>query len=164
GVMGGGIAQLLAYRQLDVRLKDIRNDALGLGLRHAREMFDRLVKRGRIEKQDAERYMNAIAPTLDYSGFGAADLVIEAVVERMDVKQQVLRETETHVRDDCVLTTNTSSLSVTAMQGALERPGRFAGMHFFNPVHRMPLVEVIRGGGTSDEAMASVVALPPRLR
>ena len=163
GVMGGGIAQLLAYRQLDVRLKDIRNDALGLGLRHAREMFDRLVKRGRIEKQDAERYMNAIAPTLDYSGFGAADLVIEAVVERMDVKQQVLRETETHVRDDCVLTTNTSSLSVTAMQGALERPGRFAGMHFFNPVHRMPLVEVIRGGGTSDEAIASVVALTRRL-
>jgi 3-hydroxyacyl-CoA dehydrogenase / enoyl-CoA hydratase / 3-hydroxybutyryl-CoA epimerase len=163
GVMGGGIAQLLAYRNLDVRLKDIRNDALGLGLRHAREMFDRLVKRGRIEKNDAQRYMDAIAPTLDYSGFGAADLVIEAVVERMDVKQQVLRETETHVRDDCVLTTNTSSLSVTTMQSVLERPDRFAGMHFFNPVHRMPLVEVIRGGQTSDEAISTVVSLTRRL-
>ena len=163
GVMGGGIAQLLAYRNLDVRLKDIRKDALGLGLRHAREMFDRLVKRGRIERRDAHRYMDAIAPTLDYTGFGTADLVIEAVVERMDVKQQVLRETETHVRRDCVLTSNTSSLSITGMQEALERPDRFAGMHFFNPVHRMPLVEVIRGERTSDDAIATVVALTRRL-
>lgn len=163
GVMGGGIAQLLAYRKLDVRLKDIRTDALGLGLRHAREMFDRLVKRGRLEKKEAQRYMDAIAPTLDYSGFGTVDLVIEAVVERMDVKQQVLRETETHVRDECVLTTNTSSLSVSAMQSALEKPDRFAGMHFFNPVHRMPLVEVIRGEATSDEALATVVSLTRRL-
>jgi hypothetical protein len=72
GVMGGGIAQLLAYRGLDVRLKDINADALGLGLRHAREMFDRLVKRGRLERRDAERHMDAIAPTLDYSGFGTS--------------------------------------------------------------------------------------------
>ncbi|HEX6133245.1 MAG TPA: 3-hydroxyacyl-CoA dehydrogenase NAD-binding domain-containing protein [Longimicrobiales bacterium] len=163
GVMGGGIAQLLAYRGLDVRLKDIRADALGLGLRHAREMFDRLVKRGRLDSRDAQRYMDAIAPTLDYTGFGAADLVIEAVVERMDVKQQVLRETESNARDDCVLTTNTSSLSVTAMQSALARPARFAGMHFFNPVHRMPLVEVIRGADTSDDTVATVIALTRRL-
>jgi 3-hydroxyacyl-CoA dehydrogenase/enoyl-CoA hydratase/3-hydroxybutyryl-CoA epimerase len=163
GVMGGGIAQLLAYRGLEVRLKDIRSDALGLGLRHARTMFDRLAKRGRIEKRDAQRYMAAIAPTLDYTGFGTTDLVSEAVVERMDIKQQVLRETETHVRADAVLTTNTSSLSVSAMQGALERPANFAGMHFFNPVHRMPLVEVIRGKQTSDVAIASVVALARRL-
>ena len=163
GVMGGGIAQLLAYRDLHVRLKDIRTEALGLGLRHAREMFDRLVKRGRIGKRDAARYMHAIAPTLDYSGFATADVVIEAVVERMDVKQQVLRETESHVRAECVLTTNTSSLSVTAMQNVLERPERFAGMHFFNPVHRMPLVEVIRGEATSDEAIATIVALTRRL-
>jgi 3-hydroxyacyl-CoA dehydrogenase/enoyl-CoA hydratase/3-hydroxybutyryl-CoA epimerase len=163
GVMGGGIAQLLAYRGLDVRLKDIRTDALGLGLRHAREMFERLAKRGRIEKRDVQRYMDAIAPTLEYTGFGTTDLVIEAVVERMDVKQQVLRETEGHVRSECVLTTNTSSLSVTQMQSALQRPASFAGMHFFNPVHRMPLVEVIRGGRTSDEAIATVVALARRL-
>jgi 3-hydroxyacyl-CoA dehydrogenase/enoyl-CoA hydratase/3-hydroxybutyryl-CoA epimerase len=163
GVMGGGIAQLLAYRGLDVRLKDIRTDALGLGLRHAREMFDRLVERGRMDQREARRYMDAIAPTLDYSGFGTADLVIEAVVERMDVKQQVLRETEANVRADCVLTSNTSSLSITAMQRALEHPDRFAGMHFFNPVHRMPLVEVIRGEDTSDETVAAVVALARRL-
>jgi 3-hydroxyacyl-CoA dehydrogenase/enoyl-CoA hydratase/3-hydroxybutyryl-CoA epimerase len=163
GVMGGGIAQLLAYRGLAVRLKDIRADALSLGLRHAREMFDRLLRTGRIDRLAVQRYMDAIAPTLDYTGFGTADLVIEAVVERMDIKQQVLRETETHVGRDCVLTTNTSSLSVTAMQSVLERPAAFAGMHFFNPVHRMPLVEIIRGAQTSDETVATVVALAKRL-
>jgi 3-hydroxyacyl-CoA dehydrogenase / enoyl-CoA hydratase / 3-hydroxybutyryl-CoA epimerase len=163
GVMGGGIAQLLAYRGVDVRLKDIQAEALGLGLKHARDMFERLVKRARLERREAEQHMAAISPTLDYTGFGTVDLIIEAVVERMDVKQQVLRETESHVRPGCVLTTNTSSLSVTEMQSVLERPGDFAGMHFFNPVHRMPLVEVVRGAQTSDEALATVVALTRRL-
>lgn len=163
GVMGGGIAQLLAYRGLDVRMKDIAADALGTGLRHAQQMFDRLVRRGRIERRDAQRYMDAIAPTLEYSGFGTMDVVVEAVVERMDVKKQVLRETESHVREGCVLASNTSSLSISEMQGALQRPADFAGMHFFNPVHRMPLVEVIRGDATSDEALATIVALTRRL-
>jgi 3-hydroxyacyl-CoA dehydrogenase / enoyl-CoA hydratase / 3-hydroxybutyryl-CoA epimerase len=163
GVMGGGIAQLVAYRGLEVRLKDINAEAIGLGLKHARQMFERLVKRGRLEKRDTERYMAAIAPSLEYSGFATVDVVIEAVVERMEVKKQVLRETESHVRHGCVLATNTSSLSVTEMQGALERPADFAGMHFFNPVHRMPLVEVIRGEQTSDEAVATIVALTRRL-
>jgi 3-hydroxyacyl-CoA dehydrogenase / enoyl-CoA hydratase / 3-hydroxybutyryl-CoA epimerase len=163
GVMGGGIAQLLAYRDIDVRLKDINAEALSLGLKHARDMFERLVKRGRLEKRDAERHMDAIAPTLDYTGFGTVDVVVEAVVERMNVKQQVLRETESHVREGCVLATNTSSLSVTEMQNALARPHDFAGMHFFNPVHRMPLVEVIVGEKTSDEAVSTIVALTRRL-
>jgi 3-hydroxyacyl-CoA dehydrogenase/enoyl-CoA hydratase/3-hydroxybutyryl-CoA epimerase len=163
GVMGGGIAQLLAHRNLDVRLKDIDTAALGLGLRHARELFERQVTRGRLERRDVERHMDAIAPTTDYSGFGTVDLVIEAVVERLDVKRQVLREAESRARPDCILTTNTSSLSVTALQRALDRPRNFAGMHFFNPVHRMPLVEVIRGEQTSDEAVATAVALARRL-
>jgi 3-hydroxyacyl-CoA dehydrogenase / enoyl-CoA hydratase / 3-hydroxybutyryl-CoA epimerase len=163
GVMGGGIAQLLAYRGFEVRLKDIATDALGLGLRHARGMFDRLVRRGRIERRDAERFMDAISPTLEYTGFATADMVIEAVVERMDVKQQVLREAEASVRPGCVLASNTSSLSITAMQSALDRPADFAGMHFFNPVHRMPLVEVIRGDATSDDTVATVLALTRQL-
>jgi 3-hydroxyacyl-CoA dehydrogenase / enoyl-CoA hydratase / 3-hydroxybutyryl-CoA epimerase len=107
--------------------------------------------------------MDAIAPTLDYSGFATVDVVIEAVVERMDVKQQVLREAESSVRPGAVLTSNTSSLSITGMQEGLQRPADFAGMHFFNPVHRMPLVEVIRGEQTSDNAIATVVALTRRL-
>jgi 3-hydroxyacyl-CoA dehydrogenase/enoyl-CoA hydratase/3-hydroxybutyryl-CoA epimerase len=159
GVMGGGIAQLLASRAVAVRLKDIRADAIAHGLRHARTLYDRAVKRGRMKRREAEQHMNRIAPTLDYSGFGNVDLVIEAVVERMDVKKEVLREVESRVKIGCVLTTNTSSLSVTEMQSVLRRPQDFCGMHFFNPVHRMPLVEVIRGAHTSDEAVATVFSL-----
>jgi 3-hydroxyacyl-CoA dehydrogenase/enoyl-CoA hydratase/3-hydroxybutyryl-CoA epimerase len=163
GVMGGGIAQLLAYRGLSVRLKDIDRAALSTGLHHARSMFDKLVERRRLTRREALDRMNAISPSLDYAGFGTVDLVIEAVVERMDVKKSVLRETEEEVGGDAVLTTNTSSLSVTEMQSALERPESFAGMHFFNPVHRMPLVEVIRGEHTSDGAVATVFDLTLRL-
>jgi 3-hydroxyacyl-CoA dehydrogenase / enoyl-CoA hydratase / 3-hydroxybutyryl-CoA epimerase len=163
GVMGGGIAQLLAHRGVPVRLKDIDQDALSTGLRHARTMFDKLVSKRKLRQREAEDRMSAISPALDYAGFSTVDLVIEAVVERMDVKKTVLREVEGAVGPDAVLTSNTSSLSITAMQEALERPERFAGMHFFNPVHRMPLVEVIRGEHTSDEAVATVFALTLRL-
>ncbi|NIP81908.1 MAG: fatty oxidation complex subunit alpha, partial [Gemmatimonadetes bacterium] len=93
GVMGGGIAQLLSYRGLSVRLKDIDQGALSTGLRHARSMFDKLVKRRKLRRREADDRMNAISPSLDYAGFGTVDLVIEAVVERMDVKKSVLRET-----------------------------------------------------------------------
>ncbi len=159
GVMGGGIAQLLAYHGISVRLKDIRSEALSDGLRHARQLFDKAVSRRRLERREADQAMGRISASLDYAGFGSCDLVIEAVVERMDVKKTVLREVETRTSEECVLTTNTSSLSVTEMQGALTRPGRFCGMHFFNPVHRMPLVEVIRGRDSSEEALATVFAL-----
>jgi 3-hydroxyacyl-CoA dehydrogenase/enoyl-CoA hydratase/3-hydroxybutyryl-CoA epimerase len=163
GVMGGGIAQLLAARSIAVRLKDIRPDAIKHGLAHARRVFDRAVEKRRLPRHDAEHAMNLIAPTLDYSGFGNLQLVIEAVVERMDVKKSVLAEAEARVQEGCVLTTNTSSLSVSAMQGGLARPADFCGMHFFNPVERMPLVEVIRGAATSDDAVATVFQLALRL-
>lgn len=163
GVMGGGIAQLLAYRGVDVRLKDIKPEAVALGLRHASELFESLVKKRRLQKREARQMMERIAPTLDYSGFGVVDLVIEAVIEKMEVKKAVLAETERVVRPATVLTTNTSSLSVSEMQHALTRPENFAGMHFFNPVNRMPLVEIIRGEQSSDEAIATVFALARRL-
>ena len=163
GVMGGGIAQLLSYKGYGVRLKDIEQTALSEGLKHARTMFDKLVKRHKLDRREAENRMNAISPALDYSGFGTVELVIEAVVERMDVKKSVLRETEAEVPADAVLTTNTSSLSVTEMATALERPENFVGMHFFNPVHRMPLVELIRGEATSDEAAATVFSVVRQL-
>ena len=162
GVMGGGIAQLLAYRGLEVRLKDIKPDAIGLGLRHAQQAFDKAVKRRRLEKREAKKMMQRISPTLDYSGFGASDVVIEAVIERMDVKKAVLREAETNA-PGAIISSNTSSLSITEMQNALSRPRDFAGMHFFNPVDRMPLVEVVRGAQSSDEAVATVFALARRL-
>jgi len=163
GVMGGGIAQLLAQRGCTVRLKDIDAGAIGRGLLHARQLFDRSVKKKRLGKLDATRGMNAISGTLEYTGFRGVDIAIEAVVERLDVKRTVLREVEARLDPDAVLVSNTSSLSITAMQEALERPADFCGMHFFNPVHRMPLIEVVRGRHTGDRAIASVVALARRL-
>ena len=163
GVMGGGIAQLLAYRGIPVRLKDIRAEAISLGLRHARQIFDRSVRRGRMTRKEVEQAMTRISPTLDYSGFGATDVVIEAVVERMDVKKQVLAEVEEHLPATAVLASNTSALSITEMANDLRRPENVCGMHFFNPVHRMPLVEIVRGAATSDETLATVFALARRL-
>jgi len=156
GVMGGGIAQLAAYNEIDVRMKDIETAAVSEGLQHARQMFDKLVSRKKLTPDDARRRMERITGGTEYHGFASADLVVEAVVERMDVKRSVLGETEERVGEHCVLTTNTSSLSVDEMAEALERPERFAGMHFFNPVHKMPLVEVVRGARTDDRTVATV--------
>ena len=159
GVMGGGIAQLAAANGIRVRMKDIRHDAITGGLQHARSIFDKAVERRKMKPREAAQRMELISGGLDYAGFAAADLVVEAIVEKMDVKRAVLAEAESHVPERCILATNTSSLSVDGMARDLKRPEQFCGMHFFNPVHRMPLVEVIRGSATSDEAVATVYAL-----
>ncbi len=159
GVMGGGIAQLAAHRGIHVRMKDINHEAISSGLQHARSLFDKLVKRRKLRRREADQRMALISGGLDYEGFGRLDLVVEAVVEKMDIKRIVLRETEEEVGRACILATNTSSLSVDEMSTALSRPESFAGMHFFNPVHRMPLVEVVRGARTTDETVATVYAL-----
>ncbi len=158
GIMGGGIAQLAAFREVEVRLKDIRDEAVVGGLKHARRLFDRAVERRKLSSSEGDRRMALIRGGLDWHGFRAADLVVEAVVERIDVKKAVLRDLEDQTEARCVLATNTSSLSVDEMATALSDPSRFCGMHFFNPVHRMPLVEVVRGTHTSDETAATVHA------
>jgi len=163
GVMGGGIAQLAAYHGIHVRMKDIDQEALTRGLQHAHSLFDRAVRHHRLTRREADQRMDLISAGLEYHGFATVDLVVEAVVERLDIKREVLREAERHVGAACVLTTNTSSLSVDRMAEALERPSRFCGMHFFNPVHRMPLVEVVRGGATDDATLVTVYALALRL-
>ena len=163
GVMGGGVAQLAASVGIPTRLKDIRHDAVAHAFRHARGLFDRAVKRRRLSRRDADQRMELISGGITWDGMASADLVVEAVVERMDVKQTVLRELEDHVARDSVIVTNTSSLSVDEMAVPLRSPERFGGMHFFNPVHRMPLVEVVRGSRTSDETVATVYALALRM-
>ncbi len=159
GVMGGGIAQLAAAQDLGVRLKDIQPEALLVALRTARDLMQKLAGRRRLGAGAVENKLARISTTLDYSGFRLADVVIEAVVERMDVKRRVLQETEAEVRPECVLATNTSALSVTQMGAGLRDPGRLVGLHFFNPVHRMPLVEIVRGEQTRPETVATVLAL-----
>jgi len=164
GVMGGGVAQLAAYNDVRVRIKDIRHDAVQGALTHARGLFDKAVKRRRLERRVANQKMELISGGLDYAGFQQTDLVVEAVVERMDIKRSVLQEVEDVVREGCVLTSNTSSLSIDALAEALQRPQDFGGMHFFNPVDRMPLVEVVRGRHTSAPAVATIYALALKMK
>ncbi len=163
GVMGGGIAQLAGYNGVRVYMKDIRHEAVTSGLQHARGLFEDAVSRRKLSRREADQLMETVTGGLDYHGLSSADLVVEAVVERMDVKRSVLRETEQNVGDACVLATNTSSLSVDEMASALARPQRFCGMHFFNPVHRMPLVEVIRGSESDERSVATVYAFALKL-
>ncbi len=158
GVMGGEIAQVSAYRDIRVRLKDIRHEAISGGLKHASDLFDKAVSRRKLTRREAAEKMELISGGIDYSGVGAADLVVEAVVERMDVKKAVLAELEDRVSSDCILASNTSSLSIGEMAKALKRPGSFCGVHFFNPVHRMPLVEIVRGPETSPDTIASAAS------
>ena len=159
GTMGGGIAQLVASEtDLPVRMKDINTDALALGMTHASGLFERQVKRYRLTAPEARRKMALLHPTLDFSGFARVDLVIEAVVERMDVKQQVFADTAAQVPEDCVLASNTSSLSIQGIGAKTPHPERVVGMHFFNPVHKMPLVEVIAAEGSAPWAVNTVFA------
>lgn len=163
GVMGGGIAQLLAHKGIPIRVRDINYQGLALGLSSASKLFDDLVKKKKLTKREAELKLALISSTTEYSGFGQADLIIEAVVENMDVKKQVLREIERHTKSDVIFASNTSSLSITELAVASSKPENVVGMHFFNPVHKMPLVEVIRGKQTSDRAVLRIFELSKRL-
>ena len=164
GVMGGGIAQLIAAKaDLPVRLKDIAVEPLASGMGHASGLFAKLVKRRRLSKPEARRKMGLLRPTLELDGFGRVDFVVEAVVEKLEVKKMVFAELAERMPDNAVLASNTSSLSIDLIAADTPRPERVVGMHFFNPVHKMPLVEVIAGSRTSDETVATVVAFCRRL-
>ena len=158
GIMGGGVAYQSASRGTPILMKDINEDAIQLGLQEANKLLAGQLKRGRIDAVKMAGTINRIRPTLSYGDFGDVDLVVEAVVENQKVKSMVLAETEQHIADDAVLASNTSTISINALAQNLKRPENFCGMHFFNPVHKMPLVEVIRGEKTSDETVARTVA------
>jgi 3-hydroxyacyl-CoA dehydrogenase/enoyl-CoA hydratase/3-hydroxybutyryl-CoA epimerase len=163
GIMGGGISQLAAYNGVRVYMKDIHHNAITSGLHHAQGLFHKATQRKKLSRRQANQLMELIAGGLEYYGISSAHVIIEAVAEQMDVKKLVLRETEKFVRDDCIITTNTSSLSVDKLAEELSHPDRFCGMHFFNPVHRMPLVEIVRGRDSSEETIASVYAFALQL-
>jgi 3-hydroxyacyl-CoA dehydrogenase/enoyl-CoA hydratase/3-hydroxybutyryl-CoA epimerase len=163
GVMGGGIAWAFANKGLPVRLKDLNWDAITKGLHTANDYNRQLTKRKKMTPGQANLLLHRISGSLDYRGFQGVDLVVEAVVEDLNVKRKVLAEAEHHLRDDAILVSNTSSLSIADMAVALKHPERFAGMHFFNPVNRMPLVEVVAGPQTSPETVAMVAELVRRI-
>ena len=163
GVMGGGIAQLLAKNNVVCRIKDLNNHALALALKTARDVYKYLLKTRRMKKGQVDAQMSLISPTTTYDGFQNTDVVIEAVVERMDVKKQVFKELDEVVQPSACLFTNTSSLSVTEMAQCTNRPDKVCGFHFFNPVHRMPLLEIITTEVTSEDTLATAVAFARQL-
>jgi 3-hydroxyacyl-CoA dehydrogenase / enoyl-CoA hydratase / 3-hydroxybutyryl-CoA epimerase len=167
GIMGGGIAELASRTGIEVRMRDLQPAALTRALQTTRGLIDERLRRRRgpagSQARERDAQMARISPTLDLTGFGRADFVMEAVVEDLDVKRRVFGEIEVRVRPDAVLATNTSSLSVAALSVSLVRPEQLCGFHFFNPVHRMPLVEVVRGARTSDRTLVTAVALARRL-
>ena len=158
GIMGGGIAYQSAYKGTPIKMKDINQDGLDLGLREANKLLSKQVNRGRMKVEQMGKVLADIDPTLSYDNFDGVDIVVEAVVENPKVKHIVLAEVEKAVSKDAIIASNTSTISISYLAEALERPENFCGMHFFNPVHAMPLVEVIRGEKSSDTAIARTVA------
>ena len=158
GIMGGGIAYQSAVKGTPVVMKDINREALDLGLKEAAKILSKGIQKGKVDPAQMATTLNAITPTLEYSTLKEADLVIEAVVENPKVKGSVLKEVEQTVSEDAIICSNTSTISIDKLAANLDKPGRFCGMHFFNPVHRMPLVEIIRGKDTTDDTVNAVVA------
>jgi 3-hydroxyacyl-CoA dehydrogenase/enoyl-CoA hydratase/3-hydroxybutyryl-CoA epimerase/enoyl-CoA isomerase len=163
GIMGGGIAYQSALKGTPILMKDIREDGIQMGLNEASKLLGKRVEKGRLTPAKMAEALNAIRPTMSYGDFGHVDIVVEAVVENPKIKQSVLAEVEGLVRDDAIIASNTSTISISLLAQALKRPENFCGMHFFNPVHMMPLVEVIRGEKTSETAIATTVAYAKKM-
>jgi 3-hydroxyacyl-CoA dehydrogenase/enoyl-CoA hydratase/3-hydroxybutyryl-CoA epimerase len=163
GVMGAGIAQLLALNRIPVVLRDVNAELTAAGRKRVEELTQEAVRKGALSRAEADEALRAVTATPDPEALAGADLVIEAVVEREDVKQKVFRDLAARLAPEAVLASNTSALSVSRIAEAVEHPGRVAGLHFFNPVHRMPLVEVVRGRSTDDATIATLVDLVRKL-
>jgi len=163
GIMGGGIAQLFSDRGVWARIKDINYDAIAKGLKAANDVYASALKRKKVKPYQVAAKMAMISGTVDYSGFADADIAIEAVVENMDVKKKVFAEVSQVLSDKAILASNTSSLSVTEMARASKDPSRVIGFHFFNPVHRMPLIEIITTELTSQQTLVTTLEFAKKL-
>ena len=164
GFMGSGIAAVAAGQAaLQVRLKDADLPRVGAGLRAVAGIVEERVRRRSVTRRDAARQIALVSGGADYAGFHAADVVIEAVFEELDLKRQVLREVEAVARPTCVYASNTSTIPITRIAEASSRPETVIGMHFFSPVHRMPLLEVVVGERTAPETTVTAVALGRRM-
>ncbi len=163
GIMGGGISYQAASKSVPVLMKDIAPQPLQAGMGEAVKLLEKQVERGRLTTSQMAKVLAAITPTLSFGDFGSVDFVVEAVVENEGVKKKVLAEAEALVPENAILASNTSTISITRLATALNRPASFCGMHFFNPVPRMPLVEVVRGEKSSPETIATTVAFAQAL-
>ncbi|MBA5223415.1 3-hydroxyacyl-CoA dehydrogenase family protein [Streptomyces griseoaurantiacus] len=155
GLMGSGIAQVAAAAGWDVVLRDVTDEALTRGTDAIRASYDKFVAKGTIQAAEAEAALGRIGTTTDLDAAAEADLVVEAVFERLDVKHELFRTLDSLVREDAVLASNTSAIPITKIAAATSRPERVVGVHFFSPVPMMRLVELVRGYKTSDETLAT---------
>ena len=163
GFMGAGIAQVLAEKGTQVVMKDRDLAALGRGMAFSSERFRDQVKRRRMSEAESKTALGRIQPTVDYAPFRRVDLVIEAVFEDVGIKHAVIRETEAAAPEGLIFASNTSAIPIARLAEASRRPENVVGMHFFSPVHKMPLLEVIRHPGTAEEALATVVEAGRRM-
>lgn len=164
GVMGSGIAWILNRNDIDVILKDTSFDYISSGLQRCKKNYDYYLKTRKMKKREVDRRMLSITGQTDYNGFKSADIVIEAVFEDLEVKNKILKEIEENSSSKTIIASNTSSLSINEMSENLKNPERFIGLHFFNPVNRMPLVEIIKGKNTNPQTIATTVALAKKLK
>ncbi|MBT4889763.1 MAG: 3-hydroxybutyryl-CoA dehydrogenase, partial [Rhodospirillales bacterium] len=156
GQMGNGIAHVFALAEYEVYLCDSDADNLDKGLNAIKVNMDRLVSRDLISQDQVDAALPRITGCTDFSSFGDTDLVIEAATEKEDVKKAILQELCKHIGEQTILASNTSSISITRLGSYTDRPERFLGMHFMNPVPRMELVELIRGIATGEEAFKQI--------
>ncbi|MBT5848572.1 MAG: 3-hydroxyacyl-CoA dehydrogenase, partial [Micrococcales bacterium] len=170
GVLGAGLMAsqfaLLFLRRLEVPvvITDVSQERIDKGISYIINELDKLVEKGGLSTDDRNRYAGNISGSLDYAAFSDCDWVIEAVFEELKTKQDVFAELEKHVSENCILATNTSSLSVEQIASKLQKPERVVGFHFFNPVAVMPLVEVVRAPKSSDEAVATAMNVAKNLK
>jgi 3-hydroxybutyryl-CoA dehydrogenase len=163
GQMGNGIAHVMAAAGYDVLLNDITQEALDKGLATIRANMERAVSRGKMTSEDMETALKRITPTLQLADLGKSDLVIESATERETIKQAIFEDLVPHLQPHTILTSNTSSISITRLASRTDRPEKFMGFHFMNPVPVMKLVELIRGIATDDETYQTCLAVVERL-
>jgi 3-hydroxybutyryl-CoA dehydrogenase len=163
GQMGSGIAHVCAVAGYDVRLTDVSEEALGRAVAAIGRNIDRAVSKGKLAEADKKAAMQRITTGTDFAVFGGCDIVIEAATEKEEVKREIFRKLVPHLGKDAIIASNTSSISITRLAAATDRPGRFIGMHFMNPVPVMTLVELIRGIATEEGTFQTVRDIALRL-
>lgn len=164
GLMGHGITQVSAEAGYDVVVTESSQDRLDAGINKITKQLDRAVEKGKIERSAADEILGRIHPTLDLNDFADCDLVIEAITENLDLKLELWKQLDEIVKDEAYFATNTSSLPVINQAAATTRPTQFLGLHFFNPVQVMPLLEVIQSVTTSPEAIGAGLAYGAKLK
>lgn len=163
GLMGNGIAQTCAAAGINTIMLDINETAVQKGLATISSSFERLIKKEKLTAEQKDAALSRIRTSSSMADMAAADIVIEAATENEGLKLKILKDVETVIRQDTIIASNTSSISITQMAAGTSRPDRFIGMHFFNPVPMMALVELIRGLQTSDETHSAVETLSKTL-